>query len=125
MYITTTNTVSSHQRCLINHRHVLEGVGARVICVRRDKAPWFAFVGSTPFIYSFIQTFPYKFKKYLEMKNNLPNESEYDTWISVGNISRIIVYQLETASTQHCQRGCQVCNVMNSFRYSSFVNRLE
>lgn len=59
----------------------------------------------------------------LEVKDELPDEAEDDARIPVGEIIRIIVDEVETASSKHCEGRRQVRNVMDSSRLVRFIHR--
>ena len=61
----------------------------------------------------------------LEVQNHLPNESQNNARISVREIRRIVVDEFEAASTQDSQSRCEIGNMMNTFRYPSFIDRLK
>lgn len=60
------------------------------------------------------------------MEYDLPNQSQNDAWISVSDVCRIVIHQLQFVMTKRAKSRRQIAEMMNAAVTSTtFDNRLE
>lgn len=59
------------------------------------------------------------------MQNNLPDQSQNDSWISIGQITSINIDQFQASSSQNTDNRLKIGDMMNSFGDKRFVNWLK